>query len=335
MKPNDTAADQVAPGSLEWHRLVEDDELRTFLTATRLQGIHQCDIAAALGWTLARAERVRRRLDRRLKQIRGANLPRPYPREFGFDGGSSMHPFYREHFQSGHWVWTLSRSNLSACPKLPKGVENFSREQLKAERLRMRIAERRLTMDELREAKATLDKVLVRAQEADRRVEVLELKAVELRQQATAEAEMAIIEGREPDTRFAAALAKAETELSKARQLAGQHAGAVARQCSIVEGIIAELQAKRHKTFLTAVSEPRATLNAALEAFLGASTAVHQVIAEYADVAGSFNPFPDPADSHGQERALARQLVALAARLDMVRRASYQPGFEWRPGAAA
>jgi hypothetical protein len=153
-------APHIAP-AVDWPRLIAEagfgpDEV-AYLAARELRGVPHAQIAQALGWYSARAERTRKRIERALRRLRMAGVPAlPRPREVEaeedrpLDRGTSLKPFYIEQLDSGRRLYSLSRSNRLLCPELPivegpisRGVIMSLEERLKTEAAKLaRIAER-------------------------------------------------------------------------------------------------------------------------------------------------------------------------------------------------
>ena len=124
------AVDQVtqnaasSPPVVDWPALIAEagldvDEI-AFLTANRVQNVPQREVAAALGWAPAKAARIRKRIDRRLANIRQEPRHRPIPKtDDDPPRGNSLHPAYLQHLPSGYRVWSLNPSHQTMCPQLP------------------------------------------------------------------------------------------------------------------------------------------------------------------------------------------------------------------------
>jgi hypothetical protein len=128
---DDTAAGKVAQdtaSAIDWPSIIEeaglDQDSIAYWAARELRGVPHAQIAQALGWYSARAERTRKRIERALRRLRVAGvraLPRPRVEEEDrpLDHGTSLRPFYIERLDSGHRLFSLSHSNHLLCPKLP------------------------------------------------------------------------------------------------------------------------------------------------------------------------------------------------------------------------
>jgi hypothetical protein len=109
------------PSATDWETLIatlDRDEL-AFMTLHIVQGFAQRDVAHRLGWCDAKGERVRRRVDRRIKRLRQAEPELPVRNQLVTGGGSSRRPVYRERLDCGRWIYSLTHSQRLGCPQLP------------------------------------------------------------------------------------------------------------------------------------------------------------------------------------------------------------------------
>ena len=140
----DGSTDDAAAGNLtqdtasaiDWPSIIEeaglDQDSIAYLAARELRGVPHAQIAQALGWYSARAERTRKRIERALARLRAAGvraLPRPQGEEEDrpLDHGTSLRPFYVEQLSSGHRLYSLTRSNHLLCPNLPISRQPISK----------------------------------------------------------------------------------------------------------------------------------------------------------------------------------------------------------------
>jgi outer membrane murein-binding lipoprotein Lpp len=244
------------PDSVDWLRFITDarlgpDEI-AHIVAGRIQAIPQRDIAAALGWTHARAERVRRRVDRRLARLRTCEHPRvvihrePEP-EADLGGGSSLNPFYWERLDSGHRVGALSHSFLSMCPQVPiysgpviprRG--DFTMGTKVDFELASKLAAGRARASEL-DAEVRELETVVRSLASDFNAVTAE---------ATAEAETAVIERRKADSRILGAPESIEAKLKASKARLETARGAALRARGIVDDLQNREAAQRQQAAL-------------------------------------------------------------------------------------
>jgi hypothetical protein len=261
------AADLVAPDAaitapaIDWRRVIAEagldvDEI-SFLTANRVQGIPQREVAAALGWAAAKAERIRKRVDRALARLKTISAPKlVIQHDESADPhalrGDSLRPFYLEHLPSGHRVWALSRSNIAMCPQLPfyrgpisKGESMNLEQQLKIESAKLDRISERLHLSRSASEEASRD--LAKAQE-------------ELQTEGTA----AVLEDRSAN--FGGMekkiLGLQATLRSRQSELSGAQA-AHSQQAAKVEALQGEIAA-RHHADVVAVVRPKCARLAAL-----------------------------------------------------------------------
>jgi len=119
-------ADRISPDAVpavDWPRLIAEAHLDVdeiaFLVANKVQGIPQREIADRLGWAPAKADRIRKRVDRALGRLKTGGAPVPFPYSSAPEGGSSLRPYYRERMGSGGWIYSLTDSKHVGCPQLP------------------------------------------------------------------------------------------------------------------------------------------------------------------------------------------------------------------------
>ena len=313
------ASDQVsscgiAARGVDWAQLVaeaglEADEI-TYLTANRIQNIPRRDIAAALGWSEARVERVRRRVDRRLAQIRGKASPElPIRREITADGGSSLRPFYRETLPSGRRLWSLSSSNLTMCPKLPI----YSGPILTGAHMQGDL------QTELREASLKFDGLVVKAQAARHHVDEIETRLDRLRHDEETDGVAAAGDGRTPDAKLAKAIVAAEADLKAASKIVEFHAKAVTAAQTAVYSIKGDITKTRKAAFLAASKPTRERIRALLVELGSQVDGYRQMVSDFGEISAfSEALFPyDPKEySSGDSwRHPALQIVGTAGTL--------------------
>jgi hypothetical protein len=189
------AGDRVASSGVNWWRVIGEAGLLSdaisYLIGNKLQGVPQRDLFAYLGWTRAKAERVRRRVDRHLAALRGVEFPElPIRRVPVGDGGCSLHPFFQERLPSGRYVWALSSSNKATYPKLPISRCGFHG-QPKGDFMSVQIN----LAGKLTQARSRLRELLVTRDGAEAAMRQLQAELSAAEAESKAESERALIDG--------------------------------------------------------------------------------------------------------------------------------------------
>jgi hypothetical protein len=256
----DSPNDAARPPAADWSRLIAEARLHVdeiaFLTANRVQGIPQREIADALGWPAAKAARVRKRVDRALARLREKDIPE-FPRpSIAQDGGSSLRPFFKQRLDSGHWVYALSHSNLSMCPQLPISRGPISKGEVM-----------NLTPDQqLKEESARLGRISERLHSCRLATEQAEREVLQAHGELSQEMSAAVLEDREPSTdAMQKKIAKLQTAFDgKRSELSGAET-ALQKQRAIIEALEAEIDANKHAAFLRATVADRQKIRLLLD----------------------------------------------------------------------
>ena len=230
--------------ALDLIRQLDADEAA--LWRARCDGIPQTRIAAVMGWTQARAARVCRRLNRKLRALRGHQRLEPPIRSKPTSElvGSSIASAFQQRLPSGRRVWSLSSSFYSQCPNLPIYVGPFSEEPMFT--IAIDLQER------LTKAQARLYELVRDREQHDKRVAELRGMLADAESAEREEREVALIAGHEPSAKILAKPATLTTALHGALSQFHTASGATARQARIVESLQSEINASARMRALTA-----------------------------------------------------------------------------------
>lgn len=220
---------------------------RLYWETNRILGVPQHAVARYLHWTVAKAERTRKRVDRRLRAVRSGPALEIPMRRTPDTGGSSLSSAFYERLPSGRRVWSLSRSDDWMCPHLPIGIRPFFEEPMSSTVSSIDLAER------LEKARRRLSELVADRDQHDRRVRDLRGALADAEAAEREERELALIEGRDPNGKV---LTKPQTLTSALHSaLATFHttAGACERARCNVESLEGEISASRRQRVLDTV----------------------------------------------------------------------------------
>jgi hypothetical protein len=298
------------------------------------EGFTRSRIAAELGWSSVKVERVRRRLNLHLARLRGPAPPKVIAPQVSLSevihvktktGKAFSIPVsrfsYRERLPSGARVWTLTPltpSNHENFPNLPISGEELFHQGARIivtsiDNLKANLAGERAKLTRINER---LHKCRVASETAERNLETAqaELKTDQVK---------AVLEEREsPGQELRKKLAGLQNAVHHGE---GELAAAVEAQrvqgARVVE-MEAQLAARAHEEFREAITAPERAWLIALENFVQATIAVDAITYQHRATVQSLGYTPVPTAPDGgrlEERGAARNMYLAAIQLNHYR----------------